>query len=90
LSAKEGIVLESSDLDSPDKGEELDSIAAPAADKPSQVLDDVMKIHELRIERPAIIAYLQAIAPEKHEIALMHALEVGIMELQARRERFRH
>jgi len=84
LSAKEGIVLES-----PDKGEELDPIAAPA-DKPSQVLDDVMKIHELRIERPAIIAYLQAIAPEKHEIALMHALEVGIIELQARRERFRH
>ena len=50
MSAKEGIVLES-----PDKGEELDPIAAPA-DKPSQVLDDVMKIHELRIERPAIIA----------------------------------
>ena len=76
-------------MELPDKAEELDPIAAPA-DKPSQLLGEVMKIHELRIERPTIIAYLQAIAPEKQEIALMHALEVGIMELQARRERFRH
>jgi hypothetical protein len=48
-----------------------------------------MHIRDLSIERPSIIAYLQNIAPEKLEIALVHALEVGITEMQLRRERFR-
>jgi hypothetical protein len=47
-----------------------------------------MRIHELCVERPSIVAYLGKIAPEKQEIALLHALEVGITELIARRERF--
>jgi hypothetical protein len=54
-----------------------------------QVLSTSMRIRDLSIERPSIVAYLQNIAPEKLEIALVHALEVGITEMQARRERFR-
>jgi hypothetical protein len=48
----------------------------------------MVNIQELRIERPAIVAYLKAIAPDKQEIALVHALEVGVTELASRRERF--
>ena len=66
--------------------------ATPAAapERPVQVLATSMTIHELTIDRPAIIAYLFNIPADKQEIALVHALEVGIMELAARRERFRH
>jgi hypothetical protein len=73
--------------------EELAPIAAtPTATpgRPVQVLATSMTIHELTIDRPAIIAYLLNIPTDKQEIALVHALEVGIMELAARRERFRH
>ena len=48
-----------------------------------------IRIHDLRIDRQAIAAYLNAIAPEKQEIALIHALEVGVTEMIARRARFR-
>jgi hypothetical protein len=37
-----------------------------------------------------IVPYLRGIALDKQEIALVHALEVGITELIARRERFPH
>ncbi len=47
-----------------------------------------INIRELRIERPAVVDYLKAIAPDKLEIALVHALEVGVIELALRRERF--
>jgi hypothetical protein len=47
-----------------------------------------INIQELRIERPSIVDYLRTITPEKQEIALVHALEVGVTELAARRERF--
>jgi len=59
----------------------------PAA-RPVEVSDATVHIHELRIERSNIVSYLGKIAPEKQEIALVHALEVGITELIARRERF--
>ena len=55
-----------------------------------EVLATTMRIHELSIERPAIVAYLQRIPPDKQAIALVHALEVGVTELAARRERFKH
>lgn len=61
---------------------------AAVAGRPVEVLDTMMRIHELCIERPSIVAYLGKIAPEKQEIALVHAIEVGITELIARRERF--
>jgi len=47
-----------------------------------------INIQDLRIERPSIVDYLKTITPEKQEIALVHALEVGVTELAARRERF--
>ena len=73
--------------------EDLAAIAAtPTATpgRPVQVLATSMTIHELTIDRPAIVAYLLNIPADKQEIALVHALEVGILELVARRERFRH
>ncbi len=54
-----------------------------------QVLSSRMRIHNVNIDRPAIVAYFKNIPTEKQEIALVHALEVGIAELTARRERFR-
>ena len=53
------------------------------------MLSTTVRVHELKIERPAIAAYLEHIAPDKLEIALVHALEVGVTELAARRERFK-
>jgi hypothetical protein len=53
-----------------------------------EVQSATINIQELRIERPAIVAYLKGIAPDKQEIALVHALEVGVTELALRRERF--
>lgn len=54
-----------------------------------QVLATKMRIRDLCIERPDVISYLQTIVPDKQEIALVHAIEVGIVEIVARRERFR-
>jgi hypothetical protein len=54
-----------------------------------EVSETSVRIHELNIERPAIVAYLQSIPPDKLAIALIHALEVGVTEMLARRERFR-
>ena len=67
-----------------------EDIPAPAttADRSVEVVGTTMRIHELSIERASIVSYLGKIAPEKQEIALLHALEVGITELIARRERF--
>jgi hypothetical protein len=54
-----------------------------------QVLATSMTIHDLTIERPAVIEYLRTIAPDKQAIALVHAIEVGVTEMLARRERFK-
>jgi hypothetical protein len=64
-------------------------VDSPATSERVQVLSTSMHIRDLSIERPSIIAYLQNIAPEKLEIALVHALEVGVTEMQLRRGRFR-
>jgi hypothetical protein len=48
-----------------------------------------MNIHDLSIEQPAVVAYLQAIDPARQEIALVHGIQVGIAELVARRARAR-
>ena len=53
-----------------------------------EVQSTTIHIQELRIERPAIVEYLRMVAPDKQEIALIHALEVGVIELALRRERF--
>jgi hypothetical protein len=53
-----------------------------------QVLATSMTIHDLSIERASIVDYLKTIAPDKQAIALIHALEVGVTEMLARRGRF--
>ena len=68
--------------------EPLEPIAT-LTERPIEVLSHTVRVHELTIERPAIVAYLEHIAPDKLEIALVHALEVGVTELVARRERFK-
>jgi hypothetical protein len=55
-----------------------------------ELLGNTMTIHRLFIERASIVSYLQTIPLEKQEIALVHALEVGVTEVMARRERHRH
>ncbi len=67
--------------------EETASVDAPS-ERAVEVSGTSMQIRHLSIERPAIVAYIARIAPEKQEIALVHALEVGVTELIARRERF--
>ena len=54
-----------------------------------QVLSSRIRIHNMSIERPSIVAYFKNISADKQEIALVHALEVGIAELTARRGRFK-
>jgi hypothetical protein len=63
---------------------------AASTEQPVQVLATTMRIHDLSIERPAIVAYLRTIPPDKQALALVHALEVGVAEMAARRERFKH
>ena len=65
----------------------LDPIAASLDPPVSTRVSPPTRI-ELVINRPAVLAYLQAIPSDKREIALQHALEVGVAELAARRERF--
>jgi hypothetical protein len=55
-----------------------------------QVLSMRMRIHDVNIEKPSVVAYFKNIPAEKQEIALVHAIEVGIAELAMRRERFKH
>ncbi|MBI3403086.1 MAG: hypothetical protein HY048_16870 [Acidobacteria bacterium] len=55
-----------------------------------ELLGNTMTIHQLFIERASIVSYLQTIPLEKQEIALVHALEVGVTEVMARRERHKH
>ena len=71
--------------------EPIDPAGVDDRARPVEVIPSTstVRIRDLTIERPAIAAYLEHIAPDKLEIALVHALEVGITELAARRERFR-
>ena len=50
--------------------------------QPSKLL-----IHELAVSRQEILDYIRAISPDKREIAVMHAIEVGVMEIMARKRR---
>ena len=71
----------------PNAYHELEPVAG-TKDKAVQVLSTRMRIHDVNIERPSIVAYFKNISADKQEIALVHALEIGIAELTARRERF--
>ena len=50
-----------------------------------QVLSTKMRIHDVSIDRPTVVAYFNAIPIDKQEIVLAHALELGVAELMARR-----
>jgi len=50
---------------------------------PGAHIDDAAA--EARHRSPAIVAYFQSIPADKQEIALVHALEVGVTELGVRR-----
>ena len=52
-----------------------------------QVLSMKMRIQDVSIDRPAVVAYFNSIPADKQEIALVHALEMGVAELMARRSR---
>jgi len=58
---------------------------ASITERPIQVLTSTMRLQKLVIDRPAIVAYFQTIPADKQEIALVHALEVGVTELGVRR-----
>lgn len=59
-------------------------------DRNVEVLATKMRIRDLSIDREEVLAYMQSIPPEKREIALIHAIEVGVTEIMARRKRIRH
>jgi len=61
------------------------SPVASVTERPVQVLTSTMRLQKLVIDRPAIVAYFQNIPADKQEIALVHALEIGVAELGARR-----
>lgn len=73
----------------PSSPPDLEPIAA-TTERPVQVLSSTVRIHDLTIDRPKVAGYLEGIAPDKQEIALIHAIEVGVTELLARREKFKH
>jgi hypothetical protein len=59
---------------------------AGTTERSVNVLGMTVRIH-LTIERPAVAAYLESIAPDKREVAFVHALELGVAEVLARRVR---
>ena len=68
--------------------DEVGPVAA-ITERPVQVLTTTMRVQKLIIDRPAVVAYFQGIPADKQEIALVHALEVGVTELAVRRSRFK-
>ena len=54
-----------------------------------QVFSTRIQIKNVSIDRPAVVQYFKNIPADKQEIALVHAIEVGIAELTARRERIK-
>ena len=50
-----------------------------------RVADASVQIRDFSVQARAVVDYLKNIAPDKREIALAHALEVGIAELRRRR-----
>jgi len=66
------------------------STAKPAREKIApavEVLADGLRINEVWVSRQDVIAYIEGIAPDKREVALVHAIEVGVTEILVRRRR---
>ncbi|MBZ5559907.1 MAG: hypothetical protein LAO77_21785 [Acidobacteriia bacterium] len=53
-----------------------------AARRNVTVLTNQIRILNLNVDRPSVVQYLGQIPAGKLEIALLHALEVGIVEVQ--------
>ena len=70
----------------PDRNRPELSPIAGTTERSVQVLGMTVRIH-LTLERPSIAAYLENISPDKREVALVHALEIGVAEVLARRSR---
>ena len=47
-----------------------------------------VQIQNLTIERQGVVDYLKKMTADKIEVALVHALEVGIVEIESRRAQF--
>ena len=73
----------------PNAHDELEPVAG-TKETSVQVLSMQIRIHDVNIEKPEVVAYFKSIPADKQEIALVHALEVGVAELAMRRERFKH
>jgi hypothetical protein len=52
----------------------------------SNVTTPRVRIREFSVQARSVVDYLKSIAPDKREIALAHALEVGVAELRRRRQ----
>jgi hypothetical protein len=67
------------------------SAAKPAAREKAgpavEVLAEGLRINEVWVSRQDVVAYIEGIAPDKREVALVHAIEIGITEILARRRR---
>ena len=50
-----------------------------------RLLPTSLRVTDICVTRPSVVAYFRTIAPDKLELALVHALEVGVAELLARR-----
>jgi hypothetical protein len=48
-----------------------------------------IQIQNLTIERQGIVDYLKNVTADKVEVALVHALEVGVVAIEMRRAEFR-
>ena len=62
------------------------SAVTPAID----VRTNVVCLHEVTVSRPAVVAYLRDISADKHLVALLHLLDVGVAEVRQRRQLARH
>ena len=60
-----------------------------AATRTVNVQSTGIQIQNLTIERSGIVDYLKNITEDKMELALVHALEVGVVAIEARRAEFR-
>jgi hypothetical protein len=79
--------LEGGGLEMANKNRSVESASSDISD--AAPLSDSVGVHELSIEHPAVAAYLETIDASEQEIALVHAIDVGIAELVARRARAR-
>jgi hypothetical protein len=59
-------------------------IAASVASR-IDVRATTVRIRDLSITRATVVAYLREIADANQEVALLHALDVGVAEILARR-----